>query len=82
MGGPYIDLRDHTIPVPYKVSGGPSDHTYGGTICTCEWDHMIPVPYKVREHEMPIPYKVLGTIRVIDSYNIPTVDSNHEDTSH
>ena len=39
---------------------------------------MIPVPYKVRDdHQIPIPYKVWGTIRVIDSYKVPTVDSNH-----
>ena len=39
---------------------------------------MIPVPYKVRvDHQIPIPYKVWGTIRVIDSYKLPTEDSNH-----
>ena len=28
------------------------------------------------------PYKVWGTKRVIDSYKVPAVDSNYEDTSH
>ena len=55
MGGPYIHVEDHQIPVPYKVRG---------------------------DHQIPIPFKVWGTIRVIDSYKVPTVDSNHEDTSH
>ena len=48
--------------------------------------HVIPVPYKVRGyHKLPILYLVSGTIRVIsdmktlhiDSYKVPTVDSNH-----
>ena len=33
-------------------------------------------------HQIPIPYKVWGAIRVIDRHKLPTVDSNHEDTSH
>ena len=39
-------------------------------------------PYiHVGDHAIPIPYKG-ETIRVIDSFKVPTVDSNHEGTSH
>ena len=55
MGGQYVHVGDHIIPVPYKVRG---------------------------DHQTPIPYKLWETIRVIDSYKFPIVDSNHEDSSH
>ena len=52
---------------------------------------MTLVPYKVRgrpsdhtcgENMILIPYMVGGTIKVIDSYKVPAVHSNHKDTSH
>ena len=42
---------------------------------------MIPVPYKVRGI-IRYHIKYGGTIKVTDSYRVPAVDSNHEDTSH
>ena len=39
---------------------------------------MIPVPYKIRGAIRYLFHiKCQGTIRVIDSYKVPTVDSNH-----
>ena len=44
---------------------------------------MIHDPYKVRGTIRYLFHIRYGeTIRVIDSYEVPAVDSNHEDTSH
>ena len=75
-------LGDHMKPVPYKVRGTIRLYMWG-TIHTCGGDHMIHVPYKVRGTIRCLFHiRHRGTITVIDSYKVPAVDSNHEDTSH
>ena len=44
---------------------------------------MIPIPYKVRGTIRYLFHtRYGGTIRVTEIYEVPAVDSNHEDISH
>ena len=61
----------------YKV---PTFHIrYGGTISHWQKSHCTCGGILLQGSHMP--YKVWGTLSIIDSYRIPALDSNHEDTS-
>ena len=73
--GQAVDSFEAGLRKSLYMWGG--DHTY-----MCE-DHMIPVPYKVRGTiKLLFHIRYGGIIRVIESYKVPAVDPNHEDTSH